>query len=347
MEESRHTIRLQGDLAGWLGGYVPASVQGSYFIHGESLQRGAKHAEWTDRDGGTWHMAYWNLWCYRKGERNALRVYLQLLVNSRDADAYTAVFPSAITFRQLGEGYFRSEEVEVEFGSTDPAKRVTFRQGIYVWRKPYATVRPCVEEQPGPEGDPEPVLMKPGDRFNEEAVLLEQLVRHGMETELTDLHKQLEGTGGQLDRARRGKAELRRRIADLENRLSEWNRDEVKESALDALQANGSPFAASVWILNLRGWPQRRIAKELELSLGTVHSILDHLSADGLAVSRGRGGAGMHTIKRARLKPKMTAQTMARKEPGKVADPRYTSDNLYGQVDRPLPAADTTPELNT
>lgn len=346
MEDSGCTIRLQGDLAGWLGGYTPASVQGDYLVHGESLQRGAKHAEWTDQDGVTWHMVNWNLWCYRKGERDALRAYLQLLFKE-DADAYADAFPSAITFRQLGEGYFRSEQVQVEFGNEAAAKGVTFEQGAYVWRKPYATIGHCIEEQPGPEGDVEPMLMKPGDRFNEEAEFLELLVRHSMGMELTELRKQVEGVGQALDQTNRRRKELQRRIVDTENRLSTWSKRELIESALEALQMSRNPRAASIWILNLRGLSQRKIAKKVKLSVGTVHSVLDYLSEHGLPVSRGRGGAGTHSIKKAGPKPKVTAQTMARKEPDKVEDLRYTRDNLYGQIDKPLPAADTTPELNT
>lgn len=170
-DDSGRTIQLTGDFLWWQGA-TPPSAQGEYRVHKESVARGAKVERWTVGDD-PWEMVNWNLWCWRKDERDALRIYLQIVIppgGARTA-AYENAFPSSIEFRDPGSSP-DSVIVRVRLAGGGQAGAVEFEQGAYVWNRSYCRVGPCIEEQIAPDGSgPAVGVLLPRCPFDEEGEL--------------------------------------------------------------------------------------------------------------------------------------------------------------------------------
>jgi len=145
--DSGRTIRLTGNFL-WRNGGTPVGAMGDYKVHSASLKRGAEVRR-ESVGGRAWNVATWNVWCWRRGVADALRIYLKL-VDSCEHDQglrYDDAFPSAIA---LTGGLWPQDPVTVSViltstsaGSSSEASFILPQ--TFAWNLPYCRVTYAVE----------------------------------------------------------------------------------------------------------------------------------------------------------------------------------------------------------
>lgn len=280
--DSGRTIRLTGNFLWWNGG-TPSDAKGRYTIHADSIRRKPRVFSW-DNDGRTMEMTSWSLWCWRRYDTDAIRIFLQVIQQPGDPflGELSRVFPQHIGFRSSRRSW-NPDTVAVTFtpsGGDRQRMSISLPLSIpYCWAQSYCRVCPAVEEYTdGVRAEYGERPVSPDEPFTEEAEFEERLG-----TLL--LRQECEKITGLMAEVKSEAEVLTRERDDLLRKEGE----EATRRMCEALRTLPSALYARVYLLTVKdGLLQRQIANKLGKSLGWVNGALAWFRERGFPVGSQR-----------------------------------------------------------